>query len=201
MAGVLTGIFHSPLTAIFLIAEITGGYELIIPLMVVSALSTAVSKYLNRYSLDEEKLLQTEKVLPSGKDAQVLAQLSLDGFIEKDFVAVKLGSPMRTLIESVASSKRNIFPIIDEQENLKGIISLEDIREIMFTSEKYDIVKVDDLMRTPVVTANFYEDMNQVMEKFDKSGVWNIPILNDGKYLGFVSKSRVFSNYRDRLRE
>jgi CIC family chloride channel protein len=201
MAGVLTGIFHSPLTAIFLIAEITGGYELIIPLMVVSALSTALSKYMNRYSLDEAKLLQTEKILPSGKDAQVLAQLSLDGFIEKDFVTVKTGSPMRTLIEALSSSKRNIFPIIDEEENLKGIISLEDIREIMFNSDKYDTVKVDELMRSPVVTASVYEDMNQVMEKFDKSGVWNIPVLRDQQYLGFVSKSRVFSNYRDRLRE
>jgi CIC family chloride channel protein len=201
MAGVLTGIFHSPLTAIFLIAEITGGYDLIIPLMLVSALSTAVSTYLNKYSLDEEKLLQTESTLPSGKDAQVLAQLSLEGFIEKDFIVVKLGSTLRNLIECVSASKRNIFPIVDSEYKLKGIVSLEDIREIMFNSEKYDTVKVDDLMRTPVTTANITDDMNLVMEKFDKTGVWNIPVLDNGKYIGFISKSRVFSNYRDRLRE
>ena len=200
MAGVLTGIFHSPLTAIFLIAEITGGYDLIIPLMLVSALSTAVSKYLNPHSLDEAKLFQTTKSIFFGKDVHVLSQLSLEGFIEKDFIPVQLGSNLRTLTEAVVRSKRNIFPVIDGLGKLAGIIALEDIREIMFNTSKYDSVLVDQLMRKPLVTANFDDDMNMVMEKFDKSGVWNIPVLNDGEYLGFVSKSRVFSNYRDRLK-
>ncbi len=200
MAGVLTGIFHSPLTAIFLIAEITGGYELIIPLMIVSALSTAVSKYFNPHSLDEEKLFQHSQSFSFGRDGHILSQMTLEGFVEKDFVAVRIGSSLRDLTEAVAHSARNIFPVIDDQSKLHGIIALDDIREIMFNSSKYDVLKVDQLMRKPLVTASMMDDMNLVMEKFDKSGVWNIPVLDHDKYVGFISKSRIFSNYRDRLR-
>jgi chloride channel protein, CIC family len=200
MAGVLTGIFHSPLTAIFLIAEITGGYDLIIPLMIVAALSTAVSKYLSPYSLDEAKLYQRPGSSPFTKDVHILSQLILERFIEKDFVPVKLGSTLRALTEAVAHSKRNIFPVIDSGGALAGVISIENIREIMFNASLYDTIRVNQLMQKPVVTCSSDDDMNLVMEKFDKSGVWNIPVLKDGKYLGFVSKSSVFSNYRERLK-
>jgi CIC family chloride channel protein len=200
MAGVLTGIFHSPLTAIFLIAEITGGYELMIPLMIVSALSTAVSKYLSPYSLDEAKLYQNPGSQPLTKDVHILSQLSLDGFIEKDFVPVRLGSSLRSLTETVAHSKRNIFPVVNESGGLEGMINLEDIREIMFNANLYDSISVNQLMQKPRVTCSIDDDMNLIMEKFDKSGVWNIPVLENGKYHGFVSKSRVFSNYRERLK-
>jgi CIC family chloride channel protein len=201
MAGLLTGIFHSPLTAIFLIAEITGGYELIIPLMIVSALSTAVSKYLNQLSLDEAKLRQSDRSVSFNKDAHVLSELSLKGFIEKDFKAVQRHSTLRTLVDAVAHSKRNIFPVIDDEGKLVGIIMLENIREIMFNSSLYDSVSVEQLMQKPIVTANVHDDMAIIMEKFDKSGAWSIPVLDEGKYLGFISKSAVFSNYRDRLRK
>jgi CIC family chloride channel protein len=200
MAGILTGIFHSPLTAIFLIAEITGGYDLMIPLMIVSALSTAVSKYLSPYSLDESKLYQNPGSLPFTKDVHILSQLSLEGFVEKDFVPVRLGSSLRALTEAVSHSKRNIFPIVDVDGNLQGIIALEDIREIMFNTNLYDSISVNQLMQKPRVISNIDDDMHVIMEKFDKSGVWNIPVLENGKYLGFVSKSRVFSNYRERLK-
>ncbi len=200
MAGVLTGIFHAPLTAIFLIAEITGGYELIIPLMIVSAISTAVSKYLARHSLDEAKLFQMTESTFLGKDAQVLSQLKLDGFVERDFVVIRTGSKLRALIEAIGGSVRNVFPILDEGGRLLGIIALEDIRSVMFKTEEYDVIVVDQLMRKPIVTVSINEDMVQVMEKFDKTGVWNIPVLNDQNYIGFVSKSRVFSTYREMLR-
>jgi CIC family chloride channel protein len=200
MAGLLTGIFHSPLTAIFLIAEITGGYDLMIPLMIVAALSTAVSRYLNPQSLDEAKLKQSDRSVSFNKDAHVLSELSLAGFVEKDFVSVKLHSSLRTLVDAVAHSKRNIFPVIDDQDILVGIIILEDIREIMFNTSQYDTVSVNQLMQKPLVTANIHDDMSSIMEKFDKSGAWSIPVLNERKYVGFISKSRIFSNYRDRLK-
>jgi CIC family chloride channel protein len=200
MAGLLTGIFHAPLTAIFLIAEITGGYDLIIPLMIVSALSTTVSKYLGPYSLDEAKLSQMMEKISIGRDVHILSELSLARFIEKDFVVVRLGSNLRALTEAVIHSKRNVFPVVDDQGMLAGIIGLEDIREIMFDREQYDSLLVDQLMRMPVATASINDDMNLVMEKFDRSGVWNIPVLSEGTYLGFISKSSIFSNYRDRLK-
>jgi len=200
MAGVLTGVFHSPLTAIFLIAEITGGYELIIPLMIVSAISTAVSKYINPHSLDESKLLQSADRVSLGRDVNILSQLALVDFIEEDFITVPLGSNLRNLTEAISRSTRNIFPVVDHQGKLEGIIALDDIREIMFNPAQYDSVLVDQLMRKPLVTADLSDDMNAVMEKFDKTGVWNMPVLRGGEYLGFVSKSRIFSNYRDWLK-
>ncbi len=200
MAGLLTGIFHSPLTGIFLIAEITGGYDLIIPLMLVSALSTAVSRYLNPNSLDVQKLKEREHSVSINKDTHVLSALSLKGFIETDFVTVQLHSSLRTLVEAIAQSKRNIFPVIDERGDLVGIIILEDIREIMFNTSLYDTVSVDQLMQKPVVMATVNDDMSSIMEKFDKSAAWSIPVLDDGKYKGFISKSRVFSNYREKLK-
>jgi CIC family chloride channel protein len=200
MAGILTGIFHSPLTAIFLIAEITGGYDLIIPLMIVSALSTAVSKYFSPHSLDEAKLSQTTDPKSFGKDAQVLSDLSLAAFIETNFVILHTGSSLRTLAEAVAKSKRNIFPVVDPAGKLIGIIALEDVREIMFNTHQYDSTLVDSLMRKPLATASINDDMQRVMEKFDKTGVWNIPVLRGDEYVGFVSKSQIFSNYRDRLK-
>jgi chloride channel protein, CIC family len=200
MAGLLTGIFHAPLTGVFLIAEITGGYDLIIPLMIVSALSTAVSRYLHPNSLDEVKLNQVNHSVSFNKDTQVLSSLSLQGFIEHDFAAVKLKSTLRVLVNAVAHSKRNIFPVTDEKGNLAGLIKLEDIREIMFNVTLYDSVFVDQLMQKPTVIANINDDMSTIMEKFDKSGVWNIPVVDNGRYLGFISKSTIFSTYREKLK-
>ncbi len=200
MAGVLTGIFHAPLTAIFLIAEITGGYGLIIPLMVVSALSTAVSKYLNPLSLDEAKLYQEAGTTYFGKDLHIVSGLTLESCIEKDFNSVQLGDSLKKLTEAIARSKRNVFPVLDKSGVLAGIISLEEIREIMFDVSRHDAIRVEQLMRPPVAVAEVGDDMHSVIEKFDRTGVWNIPVLDGGRYLGFVSKSRVLSNYRERLR-
>lgn len=200
MAGVLTGIFHSPLTAVFLIAEITGGYDLIIPLMIVSALSTAVSKYLQPKSLDEEKLVFNNQRMVLSKDSNVLAGLSLRRFVEKDFITIPVNSSLRVLVEAISRSKRNIFPVIDSGRTLAGIIMLEDIREIMFKTELYDTMTTAELMHKPTVLCSIDEDMNEVMEKFDKSGAWNMPVVDEGRYVGFISKSQVFSNYRDRLK-
>lgn len=201
MAGVLTGIFHAPLTAIFLIAEITGGYDLIIPLMIVSALSTAVSRYLHSYSLDEAKLKQGDQSISFNKDAHLLSDLSLRELVENNFVVVQSNATLRSLTEAVAQSSRNIFPIVDDGGKLVGIISLENIREIMFNVSRYDTVRVDQLMQKPKVIADVDEEMTTIMEKFDKTGVWNIPVTEDGKYFGFVSKSRIFSNYRNQLKQ
>ncbi|HMV91381.1 MAG TPA: chloride channel protein [Cyclobacteriaceae bacterium] len=200
MAGLLTGIFHAPLTAIFLIAEITGGYDLIIPLMIVSALSTAVSKYLNPKSLDQAKLEEDGGMAGISKDTHVLSELSAKSFIERDFVAVSSQHTLRELLNKVANSKRNIFPVLNENGTLAGVIYLENIREIMFNASLYDVTKVTDLMQPPVLTVDAEEPMSAIMEKFDKSGVWNIPVIQEGKYAGFISKSRIFSTYRERMK-
>jgi CIC family chloride channel protein len=200
MAGVLTGVFHSPLTGIFLIAEATGGYELMIPLMIVAALSSGVARFLKQSSLDETVLKRKGGNFSFDKDTQLLARLSMTDCIEKDFATVMAKSTLRTLVDVIAHSKRNIFPVIDEDQKLLGVIVLEDIRETMFNTALYDTVTVNQLMRPPQITAVIDEEMSSVMEKFDKSTVWNIPVLDGGKYVGFISKSNIFSNYRKRLK-
>lgn len=200
MAGVLTGVFHSPLTGIFLIAEATGGYELMIPLMIVAALSSGVAKFLRQSSLDETILHRQVKNFSFDKDTQLLSRLSMVDCIEKDFAIVKTKSTLRVLVDVIAHSKRNIFPVVDEDGQLLGVIALDDIRELMFNTSVYDQVTVNELMRPPLVTASIDEEMSSVMEKFDKSMVWNMPVVDGGRYAGFISKSNILSSYRKRLK-
>jgi CIC family chloride channel protein len=200
MAGMLTGVFHSPLTAIFLIAESTGGYELMIPLMIVAALSSGAARFLKQGSLDETILKRNVSNFSFDKDAQLLSHLSMNDCIERDFAPVMTNSSLRKLVDIIAHSKRNIFPVIDENHHLLGVIALEDIRELMFNNSLYDETSVDQLMRPPQVVASVDEEMASVMEKFDKTTVWNIPVLDNGRYVGFISKSNIFSNYRKRLK-
>ncbi|HZY80718.1 MAG TPA: chloride channel protein [Cyclobacteriaceae bacterium] len=202
MAGMLTGVFHSPLTAIFLIAEVTGGYGLMIPLMIVAALSSGAVRFLKQHSLDETILKRNVKNFSFDKDTQLLSHLSMKDCIEIDFATVRAGSTLRTLVDIIAHSKRNIFPVIDEDGKMLGVIALEDIRETMFNTALYDQVLVNQLMRPAIVTASIEEEMASVMEKFDKNNVWNIPVLDqEGRYAGFVSKSAVFSSYRKKLKD
>ncbi|HMV10971.1 MAG TPA: CBS domain-containing protein, partial [Cyclobacteriaceae bacterium] len=134
------------------------------------------------------------------KDTHVLSELSAKSFIERDFVAVSSQHTLRELLNKVANSKRNIFPVLNENGTLAGVIYLENIREIMFNASLYDVTKVTDLMQPPVLTVDAEEPMSAIMEKFDKSGVWNIPVIQEGKYAGFISKSRIFSTYRERMK-
>ncbi len=148
MAGILSGIFHAPLTGIFLIAEITGGYELIIPLMIVSALSYAVSKYFMPLSIDMLKLSEKEKIVTTTTDSYLLSNIDISEFIENDFTEVPKKIKLRALVELITSSRRNIFPVINEESQLKGLITIDDIRNVMFKQELYDTVSVKELMHT-----------------------------------------------------
>ncbi len=198
MAGILSGVFHAPLTAIFLIAEITGGYELMIPLMIVSAISFMVVKYFEPFSMETKKMAKKGHIFTSDKDKNILATLQTAKVIETDFQIVSPDATLGQLIEVVAHSKRNIFPVV-ENEQLVGIILLDNIREIMFKHEMYDSIFVKQLMRKPPETITPDEDMHLVMKKFDETNAWNLPVVKDGKYIGFISKSSIFTQYRDTL--
>lgn len=198
MAGVLSGVFHAPLTAIFLIAEITGGYELMIPLMIVSASSFMISKYFEPYSMDIKRLAKKGHVFTSDKDRNILTSLKISKVIETDFQLVSPDATLGELVGVVALSKRNIFPVVAD-EMLLGVIVLDNIREIMFKHDMYDKVYVKELMRKPFATIAPEEAMELVMKKFDETGAWNLPVLNEGKYIGFISKSSIFVQYRNRL--
>jgi chloride channel protein, CIC family len=168
--------------------------------MIVSAISTTVSAYLQPESLDQAKLKLDDMTVVLDKDSHVLSELSAKQCIESDFIVVALESNLREVVDAVAHSKRNIFPVTDIDGNLAGIIALENIREVMFNQAQYDSISVKQLMQPPIVTGSIDDDMVEIMQKFDKSGVWNIPILDGKKYVGFISKSSIFSNYRDLLK-
>lgn len=199
MCGVMAGVQHSPLSAIFLIAEITGGYELFIPLMFVSAISYTTTTYFQKESLYKLQLKDQGKQLPETKDQELLDTINIQHVIERDLLPIHPDAKLRDLVELVKISKRNIFPVIDEHQHLRGIITLDDIRDIMFDGEKQEITLVKQLMHSPPEILFAEENMQSAMEKFERSGAWNLPVIENERYIGFVSKSRIFNAYRKRL--
>lgn len=199
MCGLMAGVQHSPLSAIFLIAEITGGYELFVPLMFVSAIAYTTTTYFQKDSLYKLQLKDQGKLLPETKDQELLDAIDISHVIERDLLPIHPDAQLGNLIDLVKISKRNIFPVVDENEILRGIITLDDFRDIMFDSKKQETVLIRQLMHSPPDVLLVTENMQSAMEKFEKSGAWNLPVVKDGKYLGFVSKSRIFNTYRKRL--
>lgn len=199
MAGVLSGIFHAPLTGIFIIAEVTGGYELIIPLMIVSALSYAVSKYFMPLNIDMLKLSKKEKIIVTNTDSYLLSNIEVSKLVEYDFSQIPVNIKLRKLVELISISKRNIFPVVNKDGHLKGLITIDDIREIMFKQELYDVITVKELMHEPTCIITEKDDITAAMKRFDESHLWNIPVVFNGKFEGFISKSSILEKYREVL--
>jgi len=199
MAGILSGVFHAPLTGVFIIAEVTGGYELIIPLMIVSALSYAVSIYFMPMSIDMQKLVEKEKIVTTNMDSYLLSNIDLGQFVESDFAEVQHDATLRGIVEYIAVSKRNIFPVVDKNSALKGLITVDDIREVMFKQELYDKTTVKELMRRVSYIITEKDDIRSAMKLFDESHLWNIPVVINGVYKGFISKSTILEQYREVL--
>lgn len=199
MAGLMAGVMHAPLTAIFLIAEITGGYGLFIPLMITSTIAYITILWFTKHSIYTHKLAQRGELLTHHKDEVVLTLMKLDKVIENDFISVSIDDPLKELIKAVSKSKRNIFPVLNNNEELVGIVLLDNIREVMFDRDKYEETFVSDVMISPPELVDITDTMDCVMKKFNTCGAWNLPVIKDGKYLGFVSKSKIFNSYRDLL--
>ena len=201
MSGVMSGVLHAPLTAIFLIAEITSGYTLFVPLMLVSAIAYSTTVYFEPYSLYSKSLAKTGDLIPKDKDKLVLSVINLNKIIETDLLKISPLATLRELVVLVRSSKRNIFPVVNDDGSLVGIVTLDDIRQIMFETEMYDTRLVEELMHTPPASVSSQENMQSVMHKFESTGAWNLPVIDDGIYVGFLSKSRIFNTYRNKLRK
>ena len=200
MAGILSGLYHAPLTAIFLIAEITGGYTLMIPLMIVSSISYAISKYFEPFSMDTKILGQSGKIFTDDRDHNILTTIRTSNLIETDFQKISPNDTLGNLVEIISKSTRNIFPVTDTENKLLGIIILDNIRDIMFKNEMYDKVTAKELMTNPPTTISPTQTMETVMKKFDETGAWNLPVIDNGQYVGFISKSSVFTSYRTKLK-
>lgn len=200
MAGILSGIYHAPLTAIFLIAEITGGYTLMIPLMIVSSISFAISRYFEPHSMDTKNIAKTGGALTNDRDKNILSSMKIVDVIESDYPIIYWKSNLGDLVETISSSSRNVFPVINDKNKFIGLVWLDDIRDIMFKTDKYQTVFVKDLLSKPKVMVSTKNTMEMVMTKFDESSQWILPVVDKGTYIGFISKSTVFSKYREKMK-
>ncbi len=202
MAGLMAGVMMAPLTAIFLIAEITGGYDLIIPLIVSSTISFFTTRTFESYSIYTKRIAKQGSLLTHDNDKAVLTLLKTSSLVESDFSMVAPDASLQDLVNVISTSKRNLFPVVDSGGRLKGVIQLDDIRDIMFKRELYDTIKVKELMIPPADYVFLEEPMESVMRKFDSSAAWNLPVLDkENRYTGFVSKSKIFSEYRSLLQQ
>ena len=199
MGGTIAGINHAPLTAIFLIAEITGGYGLIVPLMITSAIAYTTSKIFQKNSLNNIMLAKRGELITHHKDKAVLTLLKMERIIETDIKTITPEKTLGDLVKVISCSNRNIYAVIDENNSLIGIVLLDHIRHLMFDHELYNSVLVSDLMITPPNVVNVGDSMENIMKMFEESAAWNLPVVKGDEYIGFVSKSKIFSAYRKML--
>lgn len=202
MAALMSGVFHAPLTGVFLIAELTGGYALFLPLMIVSVCSYLTVRVFDNYNIYAIRLARSGELITHHKDQAVLTILKVSDVIEKNFMRVSPDMDLGALTSVVAKTKRNIFPVINAANHLVGILYLDDIRHIMFRQELYHRYAVAELMQEVPMRLNIEEPMEAVMRKFEESGAWNLPVEDAaGEYIGFISKSAIFTAYRKTLLE
>lgn len=202
MAGLMAGVMQAPMTAIFLIAEISGGYELLIPLILTATISFGATRMVEQYSIYTKRIANRGELLTHDSDQAVLTLLKTGDLIESDFTTVRIDDTLGALVDAVSKSSRNIFPVIDSKKHFQGYVSLEDIRKDMFKKDLYDSLHVYNFMRSTPEYVYIDEKMDAVMAKFEKTGAWNLPVVDkDRTYLGFVSKSKIFSAYRDQLKQ
>ncbi len=200
MAGVMSGVMHAPLMAIFLTAELTGGYDLFLPLLIVSTISYGTIKLFEPYSIYTMRLAQRGELLTHHKDKAVLTLLKMDSVIEKDFAIVQPDMSLKEMVDVISKSNRNLFPVVNNDNELLGIVLLDEIRNIMFRPDLYRKMYVRRFMSMPPARVEVGDNMENVMKQFDRTGAWNLPVVENGKYVGFVSKSKIFNSYRRVLR-
>ena len=202
MAGLMAGVMQAPMTAIFLIADMTGGYSLLIPLILTSTVSYAVTRSIEPYSIYTKRIAKRGELLTHDSDQAVLTLLKTSDLIESDFKTVPIDATLRQLVESVSMSNRNIFPVVDSRNHFQGFVSLEDIRRVMFKYEQYDTLHVYNFMKSAPAYVYVDEKMDSVMRKFEQTEAWNLPVVDHQRtYIGFVSKSKIFSAYREQLKQ
>ena len=200
MAGLIAGVMHAPLTGVFLIAELSGGYNLFLPLMLVSLTSFATIRIFMPHSIYSLRLAEQGKLLTHQKDTAVLTLMNLESVLERDFEVVSPDMTLGEMVSVISVSHRNSFPVVDERGVLVGIVELDNVRNIMFRPELYERYKVRKIMVTPEVKVSSATPMTEVMRLFDETKAWKMPVVDEeGRYLGFISKSAIFNSYREVL--
>jgi len=201
MAGAISGNLHAPLTAIFLIAEITGGYQLFVPLMLVATISYLTTRIFVKNSVYTVQLARRGQLMTHHTDKNILKLLDVNDLIETDLKTIHPDGTLGDLVKLIANSERNVFPVVDEDGTLRGIVTMSDVRKMIFKPELYDKIKMRDIMFIPDIKVAPGEKMSEIVQKFQNNGVYNIPVVDNGKYLGFISRANIFSAYRKMLQE
>ena len=202
MAGLMAGVMQAPMTAIFLIAEMTGGYELFLPLILTSTISFGTMRMFEQYSIYTKRIAASGELLTHDSDQAVLTLLRTTDLVEKDFSTVEIDATLGKFVQVIGESRRNLFPVIDSKGHFQGYVSLEDVRKDMFNAGLYEKRHVFNYMRSAPAYVYENENMESVMRKFESTDAWNLPVVKEDRtYLGFVSKSKIFSAYRNELKE
>ena len=202
MAGLMSGVMHAPLTGIFLIAELTGGYDLFVPLMIVSVAAYLTIQTFEPHSIYAMRLARKGELLTHDKDQAILTLLNLDSQIEKDYRAMTIDMDLSKMILVIVKSHRNIFPVIDGQKKLVGVVTLDSLRKYMFRPELYHLYTVRSFIKDPPALLNINDTLKVAADKFDETNAWNLPIVDEeGHFIGFVSRSGLFNSYRSVLQD
>lgn len=202
MAGLMAGVMQAPMTAIFLIAEISGGYELLLPLILTATIAFGTTRLFEKYSIYTKRIAQSGELLTHDNDQAVLTLMKTRDLIRDKYPRVKEDATLRDVVKVISESDAQVFAVIDDQQHMKGVLEMDNLRKFMFKTDKYDTLRVYNIMQRPLAYVYEEEKMESVLDKFEKTGAWRLPVIDaDGKYLGFVSKSRILSEYRRELKE
>jgi len=201
MAGLIAGVIHAPLTAVFLIAEITEGYGLFMPLMITAVISYMTIRIFTANSIYTIQLAKRGELMTHHQDKNVLSMIDISRLIETNFKVVSFEATLRDLVNVIEGSQRNIFPVVDQEGQFRGHVILDNVRHVMFKPDNYDNTLVKDLMNVPVYRISPEDTVEAVAQKFQASGKYNMPVLDRGKYLGYISKANLFGEYRTKLKE
>ena len=197
MAGVMAGVIQTPLAAIFLIAELTGGYNLFIPLIITATIAYGTTRLVEPYSIYTKPLAERGELLTHDKEKNVFTLLDKDELIETEFYPLTVNQKLADLVDAIKNCDRNVFPVIDNSSNLVGLIHFKDIKKIIFEPDKYDKVYIKDIMKKPEIVIDINESVDSIIEKVRAKNIWNIPVVDNGKYKGFISKSSLLSAYQE----
>ncbi len=200
MAGILSGLYHAPLTAIFLIAEITGGYELMIPLMIVSSISFAISKYFEPYSMDTKKIAEAGEIISSNKDEQVLSSIDINSLIETNYHKILPSQTLGEIVMLMKDSSKNIFPVVTSTNEFLGVILIENIKDVMFETSMYTKITASELMTIPKHIVSKDQNLETILKFMEVNDYWFVPVVFENEFKGFISKNKILTNYRMRLR-
>lgn len=199
MAGLIAGVLHAPLTGIFLIADISGGYELFVPLMVTATFAYIIVRTFTQNSVYHVQLAGRKELLTHDKDANALQMLEVKSLIETDFEVLSPNATLRDLTEAISRNHRNLFPVVDSEGTMVGMVKMDDVRSLIFHHDLYDTVKISELMYMPTYHIDPNDSMEIVANKFESSAIYNLAVIENGKYIGFISRAQVFTKYRKQI--